>query len=155
MSADEQASDRLPFPLAEQLLARAATIDAQEKAGGVEVAERRRAALEAGIGAPAFDAALREGLVPALVTAPTPPWIVRVTMIGVPNRVVAWGFYGFFLVALLASAAAAVADKLGMPSPIQLESTLALVVASFSVFALWSTAKAIRWTDRHGWDRLP
>lgn len=88
------------------LLERAAAIDAQERAGGVDVAELRRAALEAGIGAPAFDAG-------------------------------------------------AVADKLGMSSPIQLDRSLALVLASFLVFALWSTAKAIRWTDRHGWDRLP
>jgi len=155
MDADQQASDRLSFPRAEQLLERAAAIDAQERAGGVDVVELRRAALEAGIGAPAFDAALREGVVPALATAPTPPWIVRVTMVGIPNRVVAWGFYAFFLLVLLASAAGAVAEKLGMSSPIQLERSLALVVASFSVFALWSTAKAIRWTDRHGWDRLP
>jgi len=121
----------------------------------VDVAELRRAALEAGIGAPAFDAALREGVVPTLATAPTPPWVVRLTMIGVPNRVAAWGVYGFFLLVLLASAAGAVADTLGRSSPIQLERSLALVVASFSIFALWSTAKAIRWTDRHGWDRLP
>jgi hypothetical protein len=155
MDTDQLAADRLSFSRAEQLLERAAAMDAQERAGGVDVAELRRAALEAGIGAPAFDAALREGVVPTLATAPTPPWVVRLTMIGVPNRVAAWGVYGFFLLVLLASAAGAVADTLGRSSPIQLERSLALVVASFSVFALWSTAKAIRWTDRHGWDRLP
>ena len=121
----------------------------------MDVAELRRAAMEAGRGAPAFDAALREGVGPTRATTPPPPWIVRATMIGVPNRAVAWGVYGFFLLVLLASAAGAVADKPGMSSPIQLERSLALVVASLSVFALWSTAKAIRWTDRHGWDRLP
>ncbi len=155
MSTVQHGSDRLPIPQAEQLLARAAALDAQEGAGGVDVAELRRAALEAGIGASAFDAAYREAAIPAIATAPTPPWIVRITMIGVPNRVVAWGFYAFFLLLLMASGASAVADKLGMASPVRLETSLAMFVMGFSMFALWSTAKAIRWIDQHGWDQLP
>ena len=65
-------------------------------------------------------------------------------MIGVPNRVVAWAFYGFSLLVLLAAGAGAVAGKLGTSSPIQPESSFAHDMAVFSVFALWSTAKAIR-----------
>lgn len=155
MSPSEHGSDRVSMPQAETLLARAAALDAQERAGGVDVAELRRAAVEAGIGAAAFDAAYREAAVPVTAASVRPPWIVRITMIGVPNRVVAWGCYAFFLSLLFGSGAAAVATKLGWSPPLQIETSLALFVASFSVFALWSTAKAIRWTEQHGWDQLP
>ena len=155
MSPGEHGSDRVSMPQAESLLARAAALDAQERAGGMNVAELRRAAVEAGIGAAAFDAAYREAFVPATAAAVRPPWIVRITMIGVRNRVVAWGCCAFFLFLLFSSGAAAVASKLGWSPPLQIETSLALVVASFSVFAHWSTAKAIRWTEQHGWDQLP
>ena len=155
MGPSEHSSDRVSVPHAETLLARAAALDTQERVGAVDVAELRRAALEAGIGAAAFDAAYRESAVRANTASITPPWIVRVTMIGVPNRVVAWGFYAFFLILLFGTGAVAVASKFGWSPPLQIETSLALFVASFSVFALWSTAKAIRWTEQHGWDQLP
>jgi hypothetical protein len=155
MSSSEGGSDRVSTPQAESLLARAAALDAQQTAGGVSVPELRRAALEAGIGAAAFDAAYREAHVTAAAATVTPPWIVRITMIGVPNRVVAWGFYAFFLLLLFGSGAAAVATRFGWSPPLPIETSLSLFVAGFSVFALWSTAKAIRWTEQNGWDQLP
>jgi hypothetical protein len=155
MSSREGGSDRVSTPQAESLLARAAALDAQQTAGGVSVPELRRAALEAGIGAAAFDAAYREAHAAAAAAAVRPPWMVRITMIGVPNRVVGWGFYAFFVLLLFGSGAAAVATRLGWSSPFQIETSLSLFIAGFSVFALWSTAKAIRWTEQNGWDQLP
>jgi len=91
MSPSEHGSAPVSMPQTETLLARAAALDAQERAGGVDVAELPRAAVDAGIGAAAFDAAYRDAAVPVTAASVRPPWIVRMTMIGVSNRVVAWG----------------------------------------------------------------
>jgi len=64
-----------------------------------------------------------------------PPWIVRITMIGVPNRVVAWGFYAFFLLLLFGSVAAAVATRLGWSPPLPIETSLYPEVASTQSYA--------------------
>lgn len=81
--------------------------------------------------------------------------MVRATLVGIPNRFVAWGFYAFFLVALLSTGVKAVADQIGANTPLALDTPLMLFGALFSTFSLWSTAKAIRWADRRGWDQLP
>jgi len=155
MSMNEQSPERFPIESAERLLARAAALDAQDGAGTVHVADLRRAALDAGIGEAAFETALREAASPLKSNAPKPPWIVRVTLIGVPNRVVAWGFYAVFSLALLSTGVAAVAAKAGATVPLAQDTPLLLFVAFWSFFSLWSTAKAIRWADTHGWDKLP
>ena len=33
--------------------------------------------------------------------------------------------------------------------------TLVVLLSAWAMFSLWSTARAVRWADRHGWERLP
>jgi hypothetical protein len=56
---DEREADVLPEPVADRLLSRASELDAA-RAAGAAVSDLRAAAVEAGISAPAFDAALAE-----------------------------------------------------------------------------------------------
>ena len=32
---------------------------------------------------------------------------------------------------------------------------VALLLAIWATFSVWGTARAIRWADRHGWDKVP
>jgi hypothetical protein len=73
MSPSEHGSAPVSMPRAETLLARAAALDAQERAGGVDVAELPRAAVDAGIGAAALDAAYRDAAVPVTAASVRPP----------------------------------------------------------------------------------
>jgi len=57
--------------------------------------------------------------------------------------------------ALLSTGVAAVAAKAGAAVPLAQDTPLLLFVALWSFFSLWCTAKAIRWADTHGWDKLP
>jgi hypothetical protein len=136
---------------AERILARAAGLDAEQH-GNVPVARLREAAAEAGIAPHAFDAALSE-----LAGAPTArggaPWWVRVCLFGVVDRPVAMVFYWLFV------AASILAPALLLVLPTRLGTahrlTLVASLAGFATFSLWSTARAVRWADRHGWDELP
>lgn len=155
MSQPDPVPQRVPAADAERLLARAATLDVQHRAGTVDVAALRHAAVAAGIDASAFDAALREGAPVPEAAAPTPPWLVRVTLLGVPDRRVAWGYYAFFTLVLFAAVTAAVFVRMLAPHRAAAYGPVLLSLAVWAVFALWSTAKSIRWADAHGWDRLP
>lgn len=156
MSEGDLVPHRVPTADAERLLARAAALDVQHRAGTVDVAALRQAALAAGIDEAAFEAASREVAASASdPAAPAPPWIVRVTLLGVLNRQAAWGFYVFFMLALFATVVAAVSARVLAPQRAAPYAPTLLFLAVWAVFALWSTAKAIRWADAHGWDRLP
>lgn len=76
-----------------------------------------------------------------------PAW-VRLCLFGIPDRRTAMTFYWLFVVI----AAAFPALELLPP---RITGGAAVAGSLFSVFALWSTARAVRWLDRHGWDRLP
>jgi hypothetical protein len=156
MSEAHSGNRRLTTAEAEHVLTRAAVLDARQSGQSIEVAALRHAATAAGIAAAAFDAALSE--LPAVTPAqdaPAVPWIVRVTLLGVPNRAVAWGYYAFFTAALLASFVAVIAVAVQMPRAAATYALAACGLAIWALFALWSTSKAIRWADTHGWARLP
>jgi hypothetical protein len=149
---------RLATADAERVLARAASLDVQRQSETVDVAALRQAAVAAGIDPDAFDAALAEAAATPAEDArppgPRPPWIVRISLLGVPNRWVAWGYYAFFTLALLGSVIAALALPAFAPQRAAVYAPMLLFVALWAMFALWSTNKAIQWADRHGWDRL-
>lgn len=79
-----------------------------------------------------------------------PLW-VRVCMSGVPDRRTAMVYYWLFVVA---ACAFPVGTLLLSGGPSARQFLLALLGTAFSAFALWSTAKAVRWLDRWGWDTL-
>jgi hypothetical protein len=68
-------------------------------------------------------------------------------MFGVPDRSAAMVYYWFFVLA------ASALPMLPLATPL-VSQGLALVGSAYSVFALWSTARAIRWLDREGWHHL-
>ncbi len=130
--------------IARHVLARAAELDA---AGGeVAVARLREAAREAGIAPAAVEAALAE--LQTTTPATRPPWWVRLCLFGVPDRRTALGFYWLFVAGICGSPLLTLAPggdvgRLG-----------AFGAIGFCTFALWSTSRAIRWLDEHGWDSL-
>ena len=133
--------------LAKRLLARAAELDAA-RSSGLSPAQLREIAREAGIAPEAFDAALSE---PALrdtggrPRASVPLW-VRLCMFGVPDRGAALGYYWLLVAGLCACPLLALQGIRNVPT--------VLFGGAFLSFALWSTSRAIRWLDRHGWEQL-
>ena len=127
--------------VAHDILSRAAKLDAETESP-YRISHLREAAEEAGISAPAFEQALRDG---GEGMRPTPPLWVRVCLSGVPSRRAAMVFFGGFLAAILAVLGAAVAGLL--------PAAAAASIGIFLVFAGWSTGEAVRWQDRRGWDR--
>lgn len=162
MSTDHPSDDRiLPPAAAERLLARSAELDAAWTAGGVPVARLRDAAREAGISDDAFAAALRESEAADVDTDPlaqhgggsAPIW-VRVCLLGMLDRRAAMVFYWTLMVLSTVAMLGVVALVLTAPAmstPILLLSLLSL----WFVFGTWTTSRAVRWTDAHGWHRLP
>lgn len=144
----------LPAGPAERVLARAAELDAVRGAG-LSVAHWRAVAHEAGISADAFEAALRETAPVAVTPAPRAPWLVRVSLFGVPSRRAAMGYYAFFAAVLCATFVAVVGAGVLAPTLLAEHAELLLFLALWALFALWSTSRAVRWADRHGWDALP
>jgi hypothetical protein len=148
-------STSLPVSVVERVLSRAAQLDATYRDGTL-VSQTRAAAVEAGIAAQAFDAALREVTARDALAAgrsAVPLW-VRACLFGVVDRRAAMAFYWLFVAVtlLLAPAVAAALParlgtgvRMGMP----------LLISGFGLFSLWSTSRAIRWADRHGWENLP
>jgi hypothetical protein len=142
-----------------RLLTRAAELDTTRGAQTSRV-RLKEAAIEAGIGADAFDAAWRELhndatalTVPgdaqsteaiaatSAIGVKAAPWWVRTCLWGVPDRKAAIGFYWIFLAVGLISAVVGI----GSSSPI------AFTISGFSLFAIWTTSQAVRWLDKHGW----
>jgi hypothetical protein len=143
-------AQRIATTEAEQLLARAAAIDAS-RASGTSIPELRDAALQAGISAEAFDAALQVGAGDAGAARVQPPFLVRLTMTGVPDRRTAAVFYWIFVVAMIAAPLVALVFP-GPRTPWRLAGGFAL--SAFAFFSLWSTSYAMTWLDEHGWDLL-
>ncbi len=153
--SDDHGSDgqRLSDEEAHRLLARAAELDVGG-ASGLSVARLRQSAIDAGIAPAAFDAALRMEAVNRHLESRrkgSPPWWVRCCMFGVPDRRTATGIYWLFVAALCGSPF--VVHPWAAAGPAAAAAT-ALGAMSFPLFALWSTSRAIRWLDRHGWDTL-
>jgi hypothetical protein len=144
---------------AERLLTRAAEIDAS-RASGSSIVELRDAALQAGISPEAFDAAVRgasrdtsverPGFAEAIHARPRPPFLVRLTMTGVPDRRAAAAYYWMFVAAMIAAPLLAVA----WPGRTPVRPVGSLVISAFSFFSLWTTSYAMTWLDEHGWDAL-
>jgi hypothetical protein len=79
------------------------------------------------------------------------PWWVRVCMTGVPDRRAAMVYYWMFVGALCLSPAMA----WGVIPPVVGDGrTSAFAGIAFFSFALWSTSRAVRWLDEHGWSSL-
>jgi hypothetical protein len=142
----------LPTEVADRILARAAELDAAP-AGALSVARLREIAAEAGISSEALAAALHEnatvGSARTTVEEPSVPGWVRLCLFGVPDRVAALRYYWIFVAGLLGSPLLATLYS----TPI----TGGVIAAGFATFcagALWSTSRAVRWLDRHGWQRL-
>jgi hypothetical protein len=81
------------------------------------------------------------------------PWWVRVCLFGVVDRRVAMVFYWVFAAMLILGPLL----MLSLTSPLGSAQrlTAALVTLGGAAFSLWSTARAVRWADRFGWDLLP
>jgi hypothetical protein len=147
----DHSTQDLALSAAERILARAAALDSG-RAERMPVQHLREAAAEAGISPDAIAAALREHARDATVASDgltVPAW-VRMCTFGVPDRVAALRYYWIFVAGLCAS-----------PLLLRLESTparsrlFALTAAAICFGALWSTSRAVRWLDQHGWQRLP
>ena len=169
----ERDADVLPLPddVARHLLARAAELDAAQITG-LSIPQLREIASEAEIAPAAFESALSEarglmarqayagGAVPTALTRPgaapdsarsaVPRW-VRLCLFGVPDRRAATGFYWLFVAVLCASPLLARSWLAGR-GVLSIVASFSLL--AFSVFAIWSTSRAIRWLDEHGWDSL-
>lgn len=150
-SEDREAAS-LSAQAAARLLARAAEFDTSASES-TSVTQLRAAAAEAGIAPHAFDAALqsmtrgtspREG-------ATVPRW-VRICLLGVVDRRVAMVFYWLFATVMMLAPVSAMALRATRGTEIGMG---VLLLSGWSFFSLWSTSRAIRWADRHGWDRLP
>lgn len=138
-----------------ELLRRAAELDAATGARAT-VAELRRAAIEAGISPAAFDVALatsgRSDLKEISLDesgrsyrGQVPRW-VRVCLFGVPDRRSAMTFYWLFIAAM---GALPLLTFTGVQGSIG-----AAGIALFLLFASWSTSRAVKWADKHGWSLL-
>jgi hypothetical protein len=147
MLPDHSPDRVLPAAGAERVLARAAALDAARQ-GGTSLARLREVAAEAGIAPGALEAALSGDS-----AAAAPLW-VRVCLFGVPDRATAMGYYRLFVALLVLAPLAAVAVRIWAPSRDAAAVPL-LATTLWWLFSLWSTARAVRWADRHGWDRLP
>ena len=142
-----------------RLLTRAAELDATQGAQTSRV-RLKEAAIEAGIGEEAFDAAWRElhnqataltvpgdaqstGAIAATsaIGVEAAPWWVRTCLWGVPDRKAAIGYYWIFTAVGLISAVVGI----GSSSPI------AFMISGLSLFSIWTTSQAVRWLDKYGW----
>ena len=109
-------------------------------------------AAEAGISPDAVAAALQEHAREGTTASDglvVPVW-VRVCTLGVPDRSAAIRYYWIFVACLCASPL-----LLRMDSTFAHTQLLAITAAAVSFGALWSTSRAVRWLDQHGWQRLP
>ena len=154
MSSDHHNEIRsLQTEVADRVLARAAELDAA-LVGALSVDRLREIATEAGISPEALASALHEhtteASAPLKLEEPRVPGWVRLCLLGVPDRASALRYYWIFVVGLCASP---LLLRLGA-TPVT-SGILTLSFATFCFGALWSTSRAVRWLDRHGWQRLP
>ena len=136
--------------IARQVIGRAAALDAAD-ADAVSVERLHEIAYDVGISPGAMQRALHEHAEAATGEGEPPvPWWVRCCIFGVPDRASALRFYWIFVGGLLASPLLLRVTR----APL-LGRWLAVVTLLFCLFASWSTWRAVRWLDRHGWHRLP
>ncbi len=136
---------RLTPSVADRVLARAAQLDAASD-DVLSVAQLREIATEVGISSPALASALREY---RAEEAPIPLW-VRACLLGVPDRAMALRYYKLLIAGLCLSPV----FVLTRSGPLR-GGLGAIGLACFFLAAIWSTSRAVRWMDRHGWHRLP
>ena len=136
---------------ADRILARAAALDSGREEM-MPVQRLQAVAAEAGISPDAVAAALREHAREATTASDglTVPVWVRVCTFGVPDRAAALRYYWIFVAGLCASPL-----LLRMDGAFAHTQLLGITAAAVSFGALWSTSRAVRWLDQHGWQRLP
>ncbi len=157
LSRETDESLKLSDEKARRLLMRAAELDGAADSS-LSLVQMRQIATEAGISSRSFDAALED--LTALTSSGdsassldedsfvrrAPAW-VRACMFGVPDRAAAMGYYWLFVAGIIAFPA----HRLFIGT----EPIIATFAGmAFCTFALWSTSRAIRWLDQHGWDSL-
>ena len=150
MRVDGEFRGTLSGDEAREALARATALDAAQS-HAVAVSRLREAAVEAGIKVEALDRAVAEVLEHSANRERAPRW-VRLGLFGVVDRAGAMVFYWLFVVMslvvptylLLAPGRATFGQRL----------VAAVGIAVFTGYSVWSTARAVRWADRHGWDKL-
>ena len=130
---------------AAQVIARATMLDARH-ADGMSLPRLREIAHEVGIHPDAVLEALDEH---ASQRETVVPMWVRLCTMGVPDRAAAVGFYWLFIAGIVAAPL-----HLVLVHSRFLGATLFLAMVALCFSASWSTSAAIRWLDRHGWDRL-
>jgi len=135
---------------AREVLARATVLDAARHES-ISLVRLRDAAQEAGIGVDALDRAVAEVIERSGDQERAPLWVRR-KLFGVVDRAGAMVFYWLFVLMtlgvpvylLVAPGRATLAQRL----------TAAIVMGIITTYMTWSTARAIRWADRHGWDKI-
>jgi hypothetical protein len=150
MRADDPFSGTLSAQDARDALARAAALDVAQR-DAVPVSRLREAAVEAGIGVESLDRAVAEVLAHSVSRERAPLW-VRLGLFGVVDRAGAMVFYWLFVAMSLVMPA----YVLFMPGRAGLGQRVVAAVglAVLTGYSVWSTARAVRWADRHGWDKL-
>jgi hypothetical protein len=147
MDERDEGERRLPPQAVAQVLERAAALDATISSPGTLTYDQLRdVALEAGISASAVSEAFREQ---SRDEGPAPAW-VRFCLCGVPDRASALRFYWIFVGGMCLSP---LLMRFGYSAVTR--SLLSAGVIAFFAGALWSTSRAVRWMDNHGWHRLP
>ncbi len=150
MRVDSEFRGTLSGDEAREALVRATALDAAQS-DAVAVSRLREAAVEAGIRVEALDRAVAEILERSANRERAPRWVRR-GLFGVTDRAAAMIFYWLFVVMslagptylLLAPGRATFGQRL----------VAAVGIAVFTGYSVWSTARAVRWADRHGWDKL-
>ena len=147
MSSPSKMSSTTVSPdIARRVFARATEIDAGND-GALTVQQIEEIANEVGISQSAVLAALREHSNSSIASLPI--W-VRLGTLGVPDRQTALRFYWLSVATTCLSP-----FLLLVPSTRPMGICIALVVGIFSFANVFGTSRAIRWLDRHGWERLP
>jgi hypothetical protein len=150
MKSDDRIRGTLSADDARDVLARAAELDAVQR-DAVSVTRLRETAAEAGIGAESLDRAVVEVVARSDDRVRAPRW-VRLGLFGVVDRFGAMAFYWLFVVMSLVLPAYLLVAP-GRPALGQ-RIVAAVAVAVFTGYSVWVTARAIRWADRNGWDKL-
>jgi hypothetical protein len=145
MNDDREEGSHLSLDDAQRLLNRAAEL---ERGASVSLQHVREVAAETGIQSGALNAALREWQEDRRTTGDStrPPWWVRVTLLGVPDRPAALVYYWLFLAGIILL-------PLSTFFTTRIPFVLALGLTAILVMAVYTTSAAIKWFDAHGWPR--
>lgn len=150
MPSDQDSTVFLSDQAAREALARAALLDGAQR-DSVSLARLREAAQEAGIGVDALDRAVAEVVERPENRERAPLWVRR-KLFGVVDRAGAMAFYWLFVLMTIGVPTYLLVAP-GRPSLAQ-RLIAASVMGVITTYMTWSTARAIRWLDRNGWDKL-